>query len=290
MLDRIIFGDNQFFGINHMSEEKAQDLSEKFSDLNSIIDVINIAYDSGIRAFMLNANERVKDICDQLRSNLSRYADLRLYPSIPYPYKYANSVAEKGLLRTMMDVVFYEINIKNILGIFARGSLSLFKKDMIKGIQLLIDAEMRIFQGLDIKVIFLHNILTDLLLGFGIKDIFLGYASYIKERYKAEPGFITLNLPKLINFLLDCRIENPIICSSINKIGYFMNPDKKAYENVLNDGKCRPIAMSIFASGAIKPNEAVEYVCRQLNIRSVVFGASSEKHIKETKKIIESYF
>ena len=30
MLDRIIFGDNQFFGINHMSEEKARDLGEKF--------------------------------------------------------------------------------------------------------------------------------------------------------------------------------------------------------------------------------------------------------------------
>jgi hypothetical protein len=30
MLDRIIFGDNQFFGINHMSEDKAQALEEKF--------------------------------------------------------------------------------------------------------------------------------------------------------------------------------------------------------------------------------------------------------------------
>ena len=29
-IDRIIFGDNQFFGINHMSEEKAQQLAEKF--------------------------------------------------------------------------------------------------------------------------------------------------------------------------------------------------------------------------------------------------------------------
>ena len=33
MLDRIIFGDNQFFGINHMSENKAQALSEKFNAL-----------------------------------------------------------------------------------------------------------------------------------------------------------------------------------------------------------------------------------------------------------------
>ena len=44
MLDRIIFGDNQFFGINHMSEDKAQALAEKFKDLKSIIEVMDIAY------------------------------------------------------------------------------------------------------------------------------------------------------------------------------------------------------------------------------------------------------
>ena len=40
MLDRIIFGDNQFFGINHMSQEKAQALEERFRDLKAITDVI----------------------------------------------------------------------------------------------------------------------------------------------------------------------------------------------------------------------------------------------------------
>ena len=42
MLDRVIFGDNQFFGINHMSEAKAQNLDERFRDLNAIIDVIGV--------------------------------------------------------------------------------------------------------------------------------------------------------------------------------------------------------------------------------------------------------
>ena len=40
MLDRIIFGDNQFFGINHMSEEKAQSQYEKFKNVGAIIDVV----------------------------------------------------------------------------------------------------------------------------------------------------------------------------------------------------------------------------------------------------------
>ena len=67
MLDRIIFGDNQFFGINHMSEEKAQALSEKFKNLTSIINVLDTAYDCGIKAFMLNSHDRAMDICAHFR-------------------------------------------------------------------------------------------------------------------------------------------------------------------------------------------------------------------------------
>ena len=34
-MDRIIFGDNQFFGVNHLSEGKAREQSKKFKDTNS---------------------------------------------------------------------------------------------------------------------------------------------------------------------------------------------------------------------------------------------------------------
>jgi len=37
----VIFGDNQFFGINHMSEEKAQAQAERFKDIGAIIKVID---------------------------------------------------------------------------------------------------------------------------------------------------------------------------------------------------------------------------------------------------------
>ena len=38
--------------------------------------------------------------------------------------------------------------------------------------KMLIDIEMKIFRGLNIKVVFLQNIVTDLVLGFDIKEIF----------------------------------------------------------------------------------------------------------------------
>jgi hypothetical protein len=68
-----------------------------------------------------------------------------------------------------------------------------------------------------------------------------------------------------------------------------MNPNRKAYEKTIAGKKFRPIAMSILASGAVNPKEAVEYVSRQPNIKSIVFGASSRQHIVETKELIERY-
>lgn len=289
MLDRIIFGDNQFFGINHMSEEKAQALSEKFRNLQSIIKVIDVAYDCGIRAFMLNSHDRAMDICDHIRSNPTRYSDLNLYPSIPYAHKYANAVAEKGIFGTLKDTILAHHTLKDVAGLLSKGGSLLFEKDMIKVMQMLVDIEMKIFRDLNVKVLFLQNIVTDLLLGFGVKEIFTGFVSYLREKHGVEAGFVTMNLPKLVDFLLDCGIENPVVCSAINKAGYFMNPDKLAYEKAIKSKKFRPIAMSILASGAVNPAEAVEYVCSQQAIKSIVFGASSRQHISETKNLIEKY-
>lgn len=59
-IDRIIFGDNQFFGINHMSEEKAQQLAEKFYDIRNIYNVYDIAFANGIKAVMLTSKRDMR--------------------------------------------------------------------------------------------------------------------------------------------------------------------------------------------------------------------------------------
>ena len=289
MLDRIIFGDNQFFGINHMSEEKADALMEKFRDLKAIMNVIDIAYDAGIRAFMLNTNERAREICDYIRQHQDRYAEMSFYPSMPYAHKYAQVVAEKGIFGALREVILADSTAGDILGMVKKGGMSLFERDMMKVMQILVDMEMKIFKGLNVKVVFLQNIVTDLLLGLGVKDVFISFASYIRDKYGVEPGFNSMNMPKLVDFLLECGIDNPIVCSSINKAGYFMNPDIKDYEQTIREKRFRPMAMSVLASGAIRPQDAIEYVCRQPQIKSVVFGASSKQHIIETKELIERY-
>ena len=123
MLDRIIFGDNQFFGINHMSEEKAEAQLERFRDVGAIIDVIDIAYDAGIHAFMFNTHGLVKNICDHFRRNPSRYADLMLYVSMPYAHKYANAVADKGIFGALKDTIISDSSASDIVSMLSKGGI-----------------------------------------------------------------------------------------------------------------------------------------------------------------------
>jgi hypothetical protein len=289
-IDRIVFGDNQFFGINHMSQEKSQQLSEKFYDINSIYQVYDIAIEAGIDAMMLNSNQRAEEICSHFRQNQQKYGNLKWYPSIPYPHKYANAVAEKGIFPALNEILFSNNSTSGILSMVTKGASAVLFKDAIKMLHMLVDIEMKMFNGLNVKVIFLQNVITDLLLGYNIKLIFSEYCNYIRKKYHVLPGFITLNLPYIVDIFKEWRLEDVVICSSINKIGYTMCPGIEAYEKTIRENdadKIQLMAMSTLASGAIPPKVAYEYIKAQ-NIQSVVFGASSKKNIEESVKLILS--
>ena len=69
------------------------------------------------------------------------------YPSMPYAHKYANAVAEKGIFGALKDVILADSTAGNIVSMVAKGGMSLFERDMLKVMEILVDMEMRIFQG-----------------------------------------------------------------------------------------------------------------------------------------------
>jgi hypothetical protein len=284
-MKQVILGDNQFFGINHMSEEKARAQAIKFQDTSAIIEAIDIAYDEGIRVFMCTTHERVADICDHVRVNPERYRDFLFYPCMPYAHKYANAVTEKGMVGALKSFLPEE----NIISALIGGAMSVARKDIEGLAALLIDAEMKMFRGLQTPVIFLQNVVTDLVLGLGMKDAFVIFAEHVRRRYNAEPGFITMNAPLLLDALEECGIDNPIVCSNVNKIGFRMSGGVERYEAIIATRRFRPIAMSVLASGAIPADEAIDYVCSQPKIESIVFGASSRQNIRHTKQLIDRH-
>jgi hypothetical protein len=282
-MDRVLFGDNQFFGVNHMSEEKARMQAMRFQHIAAVIEVLDDAYAEGIRTFMCTTHQRISEVCDYFRVNREKYPDYKFYPCLPYAHKYANAAAELGVLGAIRSFLPQE----NALGALLKGGISLARKDIEGLASLLVDAEMKMFAGLNTPVIFLQNVATDFLLGLGFDEAFRIFADCVRERYQAEPGFITMNAPLLLQRLHRVGIENPIICANINKIGFRMCGGMQAYDEMITQGQCRLIAMSVFASGALAPKEALEYVCQYPQIQAIVFGASSRRNIAQTKQLID---
>jgi hypothetical protein len=283
-MEKVILGDNQFFAVSHLSDEKSRAQSIRFKDDESIIRVIDQAIELGINTFMCTTHDRIANICEHIRNNPDKYKGFKIYPCMPYAHKYANAVTELGIVGTIKQYVP-----GNIFSTFAKGGMAFLSKDFMKLMEIFIDAEMKMFKGIETPVIFIQNVLVDMILGLKMFEVFAEYDAYIRKKFNAEPGYITMNLPALLDALNSVGITNPIICASINKIGFRMSGGKDVYEKCLKEKEFRLIAMQVLAAGALRPKEAIEYLGQFPKIESVLFGASSKSHIQETQELIQHY-
>lgn len=281
-MDRILFGDNQFFGVNHMSEEKARQQAMRFQKTEAITDVLQSALKAGARGFMCTTHERIAEVARIVRADPARWEGFRFYPGMPYAHKYANAVTEHGYFEALKQF----LPSGGMIDAMVRGTKAVLGKDVEGIITLLVDAEMKMFEGLETPVVFLQNVVTDLILGLGYHDAFAVFADHVAKRYQAEAGFITMNLPMLLPALEKAGISNPIVCANVNKIAFRMSGGIEGYRSALKERPARVIAMSVLASGAIPPREAIEWVVNEPYVQSILFGASSRQNIEATVGLI----
>jgi hypothetical protein len=283
VMDRLLFGDNQFFGVNHMSEEKARAQAMRFQSLDAVMEVLDAAYGAGIRTFMCTTHERIAEIADVVRAHPDRYAGFAFFPCMPYAHKYANAVTDLGMLGALRRFLPDD----GVVTTVWKGGRAVARKDLERMITMLIDAEMSMFRGVSTPVIFLQNVVVDLLLGLGFDDAFAIFARHVRDRYGAEPGFITMNLVRLLDILDRVGLNDPIVCSNMNKLEFRMYGGTAGYRAALERHRFRAIAMSVFASGALPPREALEWVADLPAVESIVFGASSAAHVLATRDLVD---
>jgi len=284
-VDRILFGDNQFFGVNHLSEEKARQQSMRFQSLDAILEVLQAALHAGAGGFMCTTHEKIGAIAERVRADPTAWAGFTFYPGMPYAHKYANAVTELGYFDAMRKFLPREGLVDTVM----RGSKAVLGKDIESMMTLLVDAEMKMFEGLPTPVIFLQNVVTDLVQGLGFVDAFRIFADHCRKRYDAEAGFITMNLPKLLPMLAQAGIENPIVCANVNKLAFRMSGGIEGYRAATLRHPARVIAMSVLASGGIRPAEAIEWVVDEPYVSSILFGASSRANIENTVGLIHKF-
>lgn len=285
MMDKVIFGDNQFFGVNHMSEQTAIKQAQKFRTADDIYKTLEYVNDIGIKSFMFTTHSQLEEVFEKIKKN-PKFHDFKLYPSMPYAHKYADALVELGPFEMINK---FTPGNKLVSGL--KGVGSVLSANPVPIMKLLVDSEMKLLKGMNVQGIFLLNIVTDLLLGLEMHDILYEFAQYTEKKYNVKAGFFTMNYAKLHDVLVNkLGLKDPIIVSNINKIGFRMNPSKVEVESILAKEDSYNIAMSFLASGALRPKEAADYIASIKGVDAVLFGASTPSHIKETKQIIEEIF
>lgn len=281
MLDEIILGHNQFFGVNHLVAQAGNQREAYFSDVSRIMDIIKFCYEQDVRGLMMSTHERATLVTEEIIKEKENLGDLGVYLLVPYVAKYIKQANEKGLVNIVRDSLS-GTSFGEKFSMFMRGGMGIITKDVRKMLTAMMDFEIAPFRELNLRAIFLHDVMTDLILGWQMADVLELYYNHIQEKYNTTPAFCTKNLPRLMQLLEKTSIRNPLIMASINKVGYQVSPSREAFEACLENYDLQLLAMSTLAAGYLKPREAYEYLYSLPKIDSVVVGLSKKDHAIET--------
>jgi len=279
--DSILLGDNSFYGVDHLSHERARKRAAKIQNVENIVEVIKCSLEMGINGMVVANRPRLREWVKRLRNNSELFDRIDFYPVIPYAQGLQLKLSEGGIVKTMKDIMKAG-GLKNEIKILARGGLNFIKKDTLELFKVFIDTELLKLKDLSVKIIYLHPALTDLALALNMKNIFETFQNHLRDKYKIDAGLCTKNFPFLVGKLEEWDLKFSSIMTSFNKAGYLMNPSKQECETCLERYNGDVLAMNIFAGGYLGLDEATEYIFSQPKIRNIVVGVSSVEHAKQT--------
>jgi len=271
---RVILGDNQFLGVNHYSQAAATLNYRDFSDTERILEVLGWAYDCGVRDFMFTTHDRFCPVLDEIiRSQL--FPGMQYTPCLPYAHKYANAMAEKGMVEVVWDTLRQTPN----SSIF-RSGLRALAGDFGGVMRLLVGIELLMCKGLPVRGVFIQNVLFDLLIGLDACRLIETYSRFVAEELRAIPGFITMNHAAAVYLVTEkLGLRDVWLCANLNKNGFRTNPSRDDVASSFGSRKTRNIAMSVFGPGAAGAAESLEYVLAAPGVDAILFGSSRRENI-----------
>ncbi len=278
----LILGHNQFIGISHISEEKSREKEKIFSDIKNIYNTVEKAYKLGYKGMMIETHPRMLNFLDYYKKN--KNFDIDFYLQVPYVQGYIQKMNEKGLSGLAIEII-KRGGIKSSFSLVLSNIINIAKKDYSSIATSALGLEVAPFRNIKIKALFLHNILTDLLLSLQMQEIFIKYIEYLEDKLKVKPGFITLNFPLFKNSFEKWKIDPPLVMTPINTIGYDMNPSKKVVETSIKEYGGEIIAMNVLGGGSSSIRDSYDYLKSFNKIKFCTIGASSEKHLRELRVI-----
>ncbi|MDG7018258.1 MAG: hypothetical protein JRN73_07905 [Nitrososphaerota archaeon] len=279
-----MIGDNPFNLVDHLSQERARlrtPLNPK-----GIARIVLCALESGASGFTFSSTKRIRDALSEIQ-NLGECPDFGLYPIFPDANELARKASEGGLGSAATELLAgYSIIHK--VGSAAGAGAALLRADHEKLLKAYLSAELASLRrvaptGTRVKAVFLHEIMTELIISFGLDELFHSYTNFVRSQYDALPGVVTRNFPSFVRFANQGTFGELAVLTPFNKMGFQMNPSRKECEESLFEANSlHIIAMSIMAGGHLSLSDSVGYLKTLPAKVSCAVGVSTEDHARET--------
>ena len=270
----IILGHNQFLRIDHKSEDQVRKSKiDKIKIQNLIKYALKIGYDG----FMLSTHPEANKIYGNLLIKNPKQKNIHLL--VPYANKYNIKLNQKGFLGFGLEIL-KSLNFKSIFNLF----YYFVKLIPISGfvVSVILDLELKKYEKSKIKCLYLHEVVTDILISLNLRSFMDAYLLYCKKN-NFEIGLATRNFVILEKFLKKNNILVDRVLTHLNFKGFNMNPSKEAVERKLKTPYIKKIiAMSVFGSGNINNLKKIKYYIKKLKkIDGIIIGTKKQKNIKK---------
>jgi len=274
--------------VSHLSQERARDRTDRL-DLESIVQVICSALTSGATGYTFSTHPTNSQILDALGASGKVPSQFDLYPIVPYAEGYVRLANEKGMTG-LMNAILSRLSLSDKAKLLLEGGFSALRLDPVGMLRTYLDAELKGYLSMKprnstLQSVLLHEVLTDLCLGFQETSLLDLFAQHVRENYHVRPGFVTYNFPRFIKLFEEAglSLKDVVIMTPFNSLGYQMSPSRDSCEASLSSlREGHVIAMSIMAGGFIRLDQAVEYVRTLPKLSGVAVGASSREHARDT--------
>ena len=288
---RILIGDNPFNLVDHFSQERSR-LKAPLS-VEATAEVVLSALHNGATGFNFSSTKKIRDVLSLMRETGS--PDFGLYPIFPDVYGLARAASERGFANTAKELLGGGSIFRKTKTLLEAGTAFL-TADPRKLLRTYLSAELACLErvsptGARLRAVILHEVLSELIVSFRLDDLLREYVDYVRDEFRAMPGFVTRNFVRFLSFVEEGDFGELIVMTPFNKVGYQMNPSREECERALvRSAGIDVIAMSVLSAGFLTPNEAFTYLKSLPQDVSCVVGVSTVEHAIETFSLLSRTF
>jgi len=125
--DSILLGDNAFYGIDHLSHERARERVSSVQSIENAVKIIKFSYEQGANGMVVATRPRLREWIEHLRNTSDLVDKLDFHPVMPYARGLQMKLSQLGMVKTMNELM-KGAGIKKEIKFLTRGGLGFLKK------------------------------------------------------------------------------------------------------------------------------------------------------------------